>query len=139
MEILTKSPRETQEFGQKLGGSLKGGEVLALSGDLGSGKTTFTQGLAESLGVKERIISPTFILRRDYKSSARELELNHVDLYRLEDNLIEEFRNLGLEELFGDKSHILVIEWAEKVKNAIPKGAIWIKFQALDGERKITI
>lgn len=86
MEVNTKNANETKEFGKKFGASLKGGEVLALSGDLGAGKTTFVQGLAEGLGIDERIMSPTFLLMREHgiKFGGK---LYHVDLYRLESNV----------------------------------------------------
>lgn len=142
MEILTKSAQETQKLGQRFAGGLKGGEVIALVGELGSGKTTFVQGLAHGLGIKERIISPTFILRRDYKGktqNAKRKTLVHVDLYRLETKIDREFKNLGIEEGLA-KGATVVVEWADKVRNSLPRSAIWITFKNLGGEkRKISI
>jgi len=101
---------------------------------LGSGKTTFVQGLAKGLGIEKKIISPTFILMRTYGN------LYHVDLYRLEGNVAEEAKNLGLTDIWGKKDNIVVIEWAEKIKEIIPKKAKWIKFENIgEDERKITI
>jgi tRNA threonylcarbamoyladenosine biosynthesis protein TsaE len=106
---------------------------LALSGDLGSGKTTFVQGLAQGLGHTGRLISPTFILMRKYS------RFYHVDLYRLEDNLALEIENLGLTDVWN-KDMIVVVEWAEKIKDLIPPGTIWIRFEDLGGDkRRITV
>jgi len=126
--------------------STKGPFVLALSGELGSGKTTFIQGLAEGLGIKQRIISPTFILVRKYHLkgiSEKKDEFDsfyHVDLYRLEGNIEKELKNLGVEEILTNPKNIIAIEWGEKAKNVIPKNATWVKFQSIGEEtRKIII
>ena len=111
-----------------------GGEVLALTGNLGSGKTTFIQGLAEGLGVSTRVISPTFILLRKY--SLGEMSFYHVDLYRLETGVEEEALNLGLSDIWGRKDNIVAVEWAEKVKRLIPKSALWITFESLGGDKR---
>ncbi len=135
MEVITKSSRETKELGKKLAASLKGGEILALSGELGSGKTTFVQGFAEGLGIEGRIISPTFILMRKYGKN-----FYHIDLYRLQENIENEVKSLGIEDVWSNPRNIVVIEWAEKIKKIVPKNVKWIKFENLgeDG-RKITI
>lgn len=143
MEILTKSARETKEFGEKFADSLKGGGIIALIGDLGNGKTTFVQGLAWGLGIKDRIISPTFIFRRDYEVKSKKKKVKrlcHIDLYRIEEGIEKEFRNLGVEEFFGSQDTIVVIEWAEKIKSLLPKSTIWISFENKGGdERKIIV
>jgi tRNA threonylcarbamoyladenosine biosynthesis protein TsaE len=110
---------------------LGGGGILALTGNLGSGKTTFVQGLAEGLGIKSRIISPTFILMRKYDKN-----FYHIDLYRLEEKVEQEVKNLGLEDIWTNPQNLVVIEWAEKIKNIIPKTAIWIKFENLGGDKR---
>ena len=134
MEIITKTARETQDLGRKIGSGLKGGEILALTGDLGSGKTTFIQGLAQGLGIKQRIVSPTFILLRKYGN------FYHVDLYRLEGNLDNEIKNIGLPDIWNKKNNIVAIEWAEKIKDLLPSSVTWIKFENLGkDERKIII
>ncbi len=139
METITQAASETQELGRKIGSNLKGGEILALTGDLGSGKTTFIQGLAEGLGAKTRIISPTFILMRTYELP-EEKAFYHIDLYRIEHNLESEIENLGIPDIWGKKDNIVAIEWAEKIKDLLPKSVTWIKFEDLGEEkRKIVV
>lgn len=143
MEVFTKNARDTQKFGRKIASQLKGGEVLALSGNLGSGKTTFIQGLAQGLGIKQRIISPTFILLREYEITNYQLPISnfyHIDLYRLEDSVESELKNLGIEEIWERGENVVAIEWAEKVKTLLPTNTIWIVFEDLgDNKRRITI
>lgn len=139
MEIITNSTRATQDAGEKLSDSLKGGEVVALSGDLGAGKTHFIQGLAKGLGVESRINSPTFIIMRDYDYLDNK-HFYHVDLYRLEENINHELENLGILGLWQDKSNIFAIEWAEKAAEFLPENTIFVSIEALGEEkRKIII
>ena len=138
MVHITQSPRETKTLGRKIAVNLKGSEIFALSGELGSGKTTFVQGFAEGLGLSSRIISPTFILLRKY--DFKDNSFYHVDLYRLEKNIESEVVNLGLTDIWGKEGNIVVIEWAEKIKDMIPKEAKWIRFEyAGEDKRKVTI
>ena len=122
--FITNSSKETQKLGRDFAKILKKRDVICLYGDLGSGKTTFVQGLAEGLGVKNRIISPTFIIVRAY--NLRQGMFYHVDLYRVssEDNI----RGLGLEEITNDKLGIVAIEWAEKLESFLPDKRISIEF-----------
>ena len=102
---------------------------------MGAGKTTFVQGLVSGLGLKVRIISPTFILMRKYGD-----DFYHLDLYRLETNVWEEVKNLGVTDLWGRDKNIFIIEWAEKIKEHLPKETKWIHFENLDEEeRRIVI
>jgi tRNA threonylcarbamoyladenosine biosynthesis protein TsaE len=137
MEIVTKSSRETFNLGKKIGSSLKGGEILAFFGGLGAGKTTFIQGLAEGMGIKAKITSPTFILMRKYEGN---FDFYHMDLYRLEENVEKEVVNLGLFDLLNNPKNIIAIEWAEKMEKALPKNAQLIQIENLnETERKITL
>lgn len=137
MEIITKNAEDTKELGRKIGSSLKGGEIYALSGNLGAGKTTFMQGFAEGLGYSGRLTSPTFILMRQYPLNKK--TLFHLDLYRFEENIKDEIDNLGVTDLWGRKENIMVIEWAEKIKEYLPEKTKWINFEIIgDTERKIT-
>lgn len=130
MDGVTKTAEETKTLGQKLASSLKPGDVVCLYGDLGSGKTTFTQGLARGLGLKILLTSPTFILLRHYPLPNKSLTLYHIDLYRLENE--HEIKELGLPTLFTDNNAITVIEWAEKAKNLLPKKRIDVFFSYTD-------
>jgi len=148
MELITKSARETQKLGQNLAADIVSGRLsntIALSGDLGSGKTTFVQGLAKGLGIAGRIISPTFIIVRKYPINSKDKnsafkDFYHVDLYRLEGELDKEVFNLGLPYLWSEPQNIIVIEWAEKIQKLIPTGATWIRFEDMgEDKRKIEI
>lgn len=111
---------------------------MALSGDLGAGKTTFVQGLAQGLGLKSKIISPTFILMRQQETD--DFNFYHIDLYRLEGDVENEIVNLGLPDIWGKDKNIVVVEWAEKAKNSFPKQTTWINFELLDDNtRRITV
>jgi tRNA threonylcarbamoyladenosine biosynthesis protein TsaE len=142
MERITKSAAETQKLAHELASTLKEDgtkrNVIALIGDLGSGKTTFVQGLAKSLGIVVRLVSPTFILMRRYQM--KKGMLYHLDAYRIDQNVQEEVENLGLSEIWDDKENIVVIEWAEKIQKFLPKDTIWINFEYVDeNERKVTL
>jgi len=96
--------------------------VIALEGELGTGKTTLTQELARILGVKENIISPTFVIMKKYKVKDEIFQyLIHIDAYRLEKE--NELENLGFQEILSDKSNLVIVEWPSKVSKCIPKNA----------------
>ena len=135
--MITKSAEETKKLAAKIAQEVKGGQVLALSGDLGGGKTTFIQGLAKGLGVKPKITSPTFVLLKNYQT-AKGFGLVHIDLYRLEK--IKEIESMGIADYLSKKDFLVVIEWAEKIKKFLPKDTIWIRFDFIDkNSRKISI
>ena len=132
MESITKSTEETKKLAIELAKKTKKGSVLALYGDLGSGKTTFTRFFVEALGLKNRVQSPTFVVARKYGY------VNHVDLYRLTSE--EEARDIGIEEMLVDKNMITLIEWPEIINNLLPKETVKIYFEYVDeNTRKITI
>jgi len=142
MEFITKSSQETKDLGKKIGSNLAGlkknrAVIFALSGELGSGKTTFVQGLALGLGIETRIISPTFILVRKY--AGKDIDFYHLDLYRLEGNVEGQVRDLGIDEFWSDPNNVVVIEWAEKIKDVVPESAVWMTFEGTDETRKITL
>lgn len=145
MEFVTKKVQETQKLGEEIGNNLDSYKtpegkalIFALTGDLGSGKTTFAQGFAKGLGIDKRVLSPTFILMRKYKIKTDDFSnFYHVDLYRLEEGVENEFKNLGLYEIFNDSRALVLIEWAEKAREFLPEWAIWMEFEQEDKERKI--
>lgn len=134
MTFTTKSAEETIALGKKVGGFLKKGDILAMQGTLAAGKTTFTKGIAASLGITEPVTSPTFCLISEYSGV---LPLYHLDVYRL--NGADDFADLGADDLlYGDG--ISVIEWSEKIMSELPKKTITIKITAQsDNSRLIEI
>ncbi len=103
-------------------------KVIALVGDLGAGKTTFTQGFLKELGVKRSIISPTFLIIRPYKLSAINYKLAlHIDCYRL--NNLTELLSLGFKEMLANPENIVLIEWPEMAKEILPDDTTWIKIE----------
>lgn len=130
--ITITNEEETRNFGLELGKNAKAGQVIALIGDLGTGKTTLTKYIAEGLGVTETISSPTFTIVKEYNSGR--LPLYHFDVYRIADP--EEFFNIGAEDyLNGDG--LCVIEWADLVIEEIPEDAlfVFIDYGHAEGER----
>ena len=120
--IKIKNEQETRKFGMKLGAGAKAGDVIALIGDLGTGKTTLTKYIAEGLGITEYITSPTFNIIKEYRSVR--LPLFHFDVYRIAD--VDEMFEIGYEEyFFGDG--VCVIEWADIVEEIIPEDALTIR------------
>ena len=109
MKFISVSPESTRTFAKNFAKKLKTGSLLALFGDLGSGKTTFIQGLASGLGIKKRVLSPTFIFIRSYKLQNKKplTTFHHIDLYRIQQP--EEVRGLGLEEFINDENSINTI------------------------------
>jgi len=136
---ISKSPEETKKIAGEIASSLQPGDVIALFGELGSGKTTFVQGMTKELGIKDRIISPTFLIIREHKLKTTNPKLKtlfHVDLYRID----KDFMNLGLQEIFSDREAVMVIEWAEKAEKYLPKNTKWVKFENLtENSRKIVV
>lgn len=133
MKAITHSASQTRALAGDIAARLQGGETLLLTGELGAGKTTFTKGLAEALGIKRTVQSPTFTIMREYTGGR--LMLYHIDMYRLEGE--GELGELGLEECF-DGGSVVVIEW-NKIKNP-PGKIIDISIVSLGGdEREIEI
>lgn len=134
--MISRSAEETMEFAINFAKKLKGGEVLALKGDLGAGKTTFVKGLAEGLKVAETITSPTFVMLKTYpiKIDKRKMVFVHVDAYRAE--TIEDIKSVGIEDFLFRDDVVITIEWPEKITEILPKNTIWINFKHLDENRR---
>ena len=122
-KIISKSPEETQTFAAALAAELKNGAVLALHGDLGSGKTCFVQGLARALGVRQPVTSPTFTIVNEYRGRC---PLVHMDLYRIGDP--DELLSLDFENYLNAEG-ITVIEWAERSGDWLPGNTMHIYFE----------
>ena len=132
----SSGPEKTQLFGKKLGENLQAGDVVALIGEIGAGKTCLTQGIAKGLGIPEgfRITSPTFTLINEYHGP---LALYHMDMYRLA--TIKELEDTGYEACFHDKA-VIVIEWAEKIREALPGEIFIVSLTYIsDNERQIRV
>ena len=136
MKIKTNSPADTQKLARNLAKNLQGGEVIALFGELGAGKTVFVKGLAAGLGIKTKITSPTFVFMKSYafKKDKKPLNFYHLDLYRT--NSAKDIESLGLSEIFSNDA-IVVIEWADRIKTR-PAQTIEIFFEK-NGEKERSI
>jgi tRNA threonylcarbamoyladenosine biosynthesis protein TsaE len=139
---ITENAAETQEFGRELGHSylknLEEGEqfaprVLCLYGPLGSGKTTFIQGFAKGVGIRSRLLSPTFIIVRRYRVPKFISFLFHIDLYRVKEK--SSLFGLGISEILFDDHSISLIEWAERLNDLLPERRLDVYCELLEGER----
>lgn len=159
-KIITNSKEETQKFAESFANEIlkstsenkTHATVLCLYGNLGAGKTTFTQGFAKGLGIKQKIISPTFVILKKFKitkklkitSATTDKKINlstsdverfiHIDAYRLENP--EEILSLNWRELIKNPQNIILIEWADKIKKFLPKNYIKINFKFLNENKR---
>jgi tRNA threonylcarbamoyladenosine biosynthesis protein TsaE len=149
--FITKNFKETRELGKNLALKIKRGTIIALKGNLGSGKTTFTQGFLKGLKVKGPYTSPTFVIIKRYELKTNNQQpttkkkkklsvvggklsvIYHMDAYRVS---TKDILNLGWKEMIAKKNNIIIIEWADRIKEIIPRGAIWIKFKWLDEDKR---
>ncbi|MBQ1812664.1 MAG: tRNA (adenosine(37)-N6)-threonylcarbamoyltransferase complex ATPase subunit type 1 TsaE [Bacilli bacterium] len=131
-KITTKSEEETMEIAENMESEKFPNMVICLIGDLGSGKTIFTKGFANSLGIDENITSPTFNIIKEYTGG--EMNLYHMDLYRLNGDV----RNLGLDEYFS-KDGIVIIEWADMIEDYLPEERLEITFKIVDEDTRVLI
>lgn len=114
----------------------RGATVLCLAGDLGAGKTTFTQAAARFLRIKNKIISPTFVIFKKYKIRTEKFDFfYHVDAYRLENG--KELLKLGWKEIIKNNRNLIFIEWPENVRSAIPKDVDWVHIKHGEGDKRI--
>ena len=132
VKLISKEQRETFHIGKILGENLHAGDVVALVGELGAGKTCLTQGIARGLGIPEsyQITSPTFTLMNEYPGK---IVLYHLDLYRLSG--VGDLEELGYEEYFRGNS-VLVIEWAEKIMDILPGETLFVSLAYLDENKR---
>ncbi len=134
-QFLCKSEEETEALGERLGRSSKPGEVYALEGDLGAGKTAFTRGFARGAGYIGRVTSPTFAIVGEYLGGR--LPVFHFDLYRLGSS--DELFDIGWEEYLS-RGGVCVVEWAQRCADAFDGDTVWVRFEKLgDEERRITL
>ena len=128
IKFISCSERETRKLAASFARKLRGGEVLALIGNLGSGKTTFVKGLAKALGIEARITSPTFVIANRYKVKIgrQQLALHHYDLYPLKRK--SELAELGFGETLQNPKNIVAVEWPQKALPFLPSRTIYIRF-----------
>lgn len=132
--FITNSFEQTKQVAYDLAKTFVGGEVVLLDGDLGAGKTVFAKGVAQALGISQEVTSPTFAIHNSYNGS---LVLNHFDFYRLDES---EAEMLGLDEFFGDKNSVCLVEWWSNIVGLLPKNCIKVCIQKIDeNTRKIDI
>ena len=133
-ELVSRSAAETEAAGERLGRTLGPGDVVALVGELGAGKTCFIQGLVRGLDVTTRATSPTFVLINEYRGR---VPVHHVDAYRT--GSLAELQDLGLPELFAGDG-VTLVEWADKLLPLLPAGTLEVRIEGLGDEpRRITI
>jgi tRNA threonylcarbamoyladenosine biosynthesis protein TsaE len=137
-KYITYNFNQTQKIGEMLAKELRGGETICMIGDLGSGKTTFAQGMLKGLGVKGPYTSPTFLVIKHYQNPKSKIQnVDHIDAYRVNS---KDILDLGWKEIIADPKNVVIIEWAEKIKNIIPKSVVWINFiWKGENEREIII
>lgn len=135
LTTISHSAEETQRLGRSLGPGLMCGDLIALHGDLGAGKTCLVQGLAQGMAVLGRVASPTFIIMRCHTPGCADAALYHVDAYRLESG--EELWEMGLEDWLYNG--VVAVEWAERVEDSLPAERLDIHFKILGEERELTL
>ena len=131
-KITTKCEEGTMEIAENLESEKFPNMIICLMGDLGSGKTVFTKGFANALGIDENITSPTFNIIKEYTGG--EANLYHMDLYRLNGDI----KNLGLDEYF-EKDGVVIIEWADMIEEYLPEERLDIKFKVIDEDTRVLI
>lgn len=133
LELLSDSPERTQRIGEALGQVLTPGDVVVLDGDLGAGKTTFTQGVARGMGIEDPVTSPTFVVAREMPVGRLGVGLTHVDAYRV--SSLQEWDDLDLDV----GSRAMVVEWGERVALALPQDHLEIRLVGDDRARSLVI
>ena len=131
VHFLSRSPEQTRRVGARLGAALQAGDMVCLQGDLGAGKTTFVQGIAEGWGSLDAVSSPTFIIVNVYRSAGGK-QLFHLDAYRLESTL--EAEELDLNAMLAQGP--LLIEWPERMEKLIPPDRLWVRLEHLNEEER---
>ncbi|MFT5130539.1 MAG: tRNA threonylcarbamoyladenosine biosynthesis protein TsaE [Rhodothermales bacterium] len=130
--ITTHSDTETVAVGSEFAAGLRGGDIVALHGDLGAGKTVFARGVARGLGIADPVTSPTFTVVQEYEGP--ELRLYHIDLYRLQGE--EDAIAFGIEEFLNDPEAVTLLEWAERIAGLLPKEHLSVQIESPTAETR---
>jgi tRNA threonylcarbamoyladenosine biosynthesis protein TsaE len=131
MDFFSRSPEQTRRIGVRLGGALQPGDVICLQGDLGAGKTTFVQGIAQGWGSQDSVSSPTFIIVNVYRRGD-EARLFHMDAYRLDST--PEAEELDLDSMLAQGP--LIIEWPERMDGLVPAERLWVNLEHIDEDER---
>lgn len=140
--INSTSPNQTKKLGERLAKKFltanpkKTAIVFGLEGNLGTGKTTFLQGFAMGLGIKEKILSPTFVILKRFKiKDLRFKNFYHIDCYRIQKS--KELLDLGFKKIISNPQNIIAIEWADRIRKILPKTTLMLKFKFLDKNKRL--
>ena len=144
LKCQTDSPTQTKKIGELLAKEIlrsrfqNGALIFGLEGDLGGGKTTFLQGFAKGLGIKEKITSPTFVIIKRFQiSSFMFHDFYHIDCYRIKNP--KEILKLNFKKIISNHRNIIAIEWADRIKKILPKNTVWISFKFVKKNRRIIL
>lgn len=138
MKYILKTEEDTENLAKEIASRIKGGETIGLVGDLGAGKTTFSKYLAKALGVESHVNSPTFVIMKVYETHGHGIRyVAHMDAYRLSNS--NQLSEIGLDVYLNNPDSVVIIEWAEKIKEALPKNTIWIEFKIVGEEREVWV
>ncbi|MEO1644797.1 MAG: tRNA (adenosine(37)-N6)-threonylcarbamoyltransferase complex ATPase subunit type 1 TsaE [Chloroflexota bacterium] len=133
LDIISHSPEQTKRLGYRLGKLLQPGDVICLSGDMGAGKTMFSAGIGLGWGTKNRVTSPTYNLVHQHTREADDTILYHLDCYRMQS--IDEVDTIGFDDMI-ENDGVLVIEWAERITDALPEKHLWIELRVIEELRR---
>ncbi len=133
LDIISHSVEQTQRIGARLGALLQAGDVICLAGDMGAGKTVFTAGIGRGWGAITPVTSPTFNLVHEHRREKDALRLIHIDCYRLQG--VGDLETIGFDDLL-ERNGVLIIEWPERIEDALPKEKLWIEFSILETTRR---
>ena len=135
LEFVSHSAVQTRRLGARLGALLQGGDLICLEGVLGSGKTCLAQGIGRGWGVMQTLVSPSYVLVREYTGLSDDATLYHVDLYRVSG--VGEAIDIGLDELLGAENSVAVVEWADRARTLMPPDHLWIRLEYIDSTRRM--
>lgn len=133
LDIISHSPEQTQRYGVRFGQLLKAGDVICLAGDMGAGKTVFTTGIGVGWGTQQKITSPTYNLVHQHHRQADKTTLYHLDCYRMQ--TLDEVDTIGWDDMLDSKG-IIIIEWAERIEDALPSNHLWIELRVVEERRR---
>ena len=133
LDIFSSSAEQTGRMGFRLGALLKPGDLICLSGDMGAGKTVFSQGIGRGWGSETPLTSPTFHLVHQHRRAADRMILYHLDCYRLRGP--QDVDGVGLDDIL-DSQGVVVLEWAERIEKVLPPERLWVDLRVLDGTRR---